>query len=219
MKAAIFDWDGTLVDTFPVAIGVFKQVLGEDFTEKDLKAGFGSGVEGVIKMFFDGKGTPYDDEKIKELATKKTEIQTGLASKTKILGGVFELLEYLKNKDYKMAISTSNHSPIVNSVLEEHKLQNYFDVIITADNVKVKRLKPYPDAFLLTAEKLDLSPEECVVFEDSPHGIEAAKRAGMKVIGVCTGPFNKEELLTEEADLVIDSLNQLETIGEFLRKC
>jgi len=216
MKAAIFDWDGTLVDTFSVANRVFKQVLGDDFTEEDLKAGFGSGVEGVIRLFLDKKGALYDEEKVRELTEKKVKIQEKRTPEIRVLDGVFELLKFLKEKGYRIAISSSNYMAAIMPMLKEHGLQEYFDVIVTTDNAKVKRLKPYPDAFLITAEELNLPPGECVVFEDSPHGIKAAKEAGMQIVGVCTGPFNKEEVLDEKPDLVVDSLNQIAEIKEFL---
>ncbi|MBN2517711.1 MAG: HAD family phosphatase [Candidatus Altiarchaeota archaeon] len=216
MKAAIFDWDGTLVDSFPVAYKVFKQVLGDDFTETDLKNSFGVGAGGVVRGYFERKGIPYSEKKIKELAKEKTRVQVTLASETKVLPGVIETLDFLKKEKYRIAICSSNYKSVIDSVLKENGLSGYFEVIITGDNTWAKKLKPHPDIFLHTAEDLKLPPRECVVFEDSPMGIEAAKNAGMEVIGLCTGPFTRDEVKAKDPDLVVDSLRQLDEIKAFL---
>ena len=71
---------------------------------------------------------------------------------------------------------------------------------------EVKKGKPDPEIYLITAEKLNIEPEKCLVFEDSPPGVESAKRAGMKVIGILT-THSKEEL--NKADLVINNFSEL----------
>ena len=96
--------------------------------------------------------------------------------------GARELMELLQNKSIPMAIGSSNIKRNVEMYLEETALSPYIDTIVTAD--LVERAKPAPDIFLKAAKNLGLAPRQCLVFEDSPVGVEAAYTAGCNVIVV-----------------------------------
>ena len=110
----------------------------------------------------------------------------------------------LKSSGIKIALATSAPSVNVKFTLAKTGLRKYFKIIIDAKGVK--RGKPYPDIFLKAAKNLKTKPSRCIIFEDTFHGIEAAKRAGMKVIAVATSHSAKE---ISHADLVIKDFSQI----------
>ena len=96
--------------------------------------------------------------------------------------GVFELLDYLKERGDRTAIGSSTESEIVEMELRDAGLRDYFDVVVGGDMAKAS--KPAPDVFLLAAEKLGVSIEDCIIIEDSFNGVRAARAAGATVFMV-----------------------------------
>lgn len=96
--------------------------------------------------------------------------------------GVFELLDYLKERGDRTAIGSSTESEIVEMELRDAGLLDYFDVVVGGDMAKAS--KPAPDVFLLAAEKLGVSIEDCIIIEDSFNGVRAARSAGATVFMV-----------------------------------
>jgi beta-phosphoglucomutase-like phosphatase (HAD superfamily) len=95
------------------------------------------------------------------------------------------------------------------AVLNEAGLVKYFDAVSTIDDAP--KGKPAPDIFLYAAKKMGAPPRECVVFEDAPFGLRAAKAAGMKTVAVAgTSCHRREELLAEKPDLIVESLKDLD---------
>jgi len=88
--------------------------------------------------------------------------------------------------------------------VRQGKLLSYFDTIVTSDDVKTG--KPSPEGYLLTAQQLDVLPSQCLVIEDTPHGVKAAKSAGMQVIGLMT-TYDRQQFLM--ADRVVSGYRQL----------
>ena len=109
------------------------------------------------------------------------------------------------SKNYRLALATSENTETTLKVLDKFDLKQYFKAIITAD--MVTKTKPDPEVFLKAAKELNIQPEYCVVIEDSTFGVDAAKKAGMKSIGITTN-LTKEQLA--EADIVIDSFSKLD---------
>ena len=122
--------------------------------------------------------------------------------------GVKEFLDYLKERNMKIGISSSNSRELIQMVLEAHGILEYFDCITTC--CEVKRGKPEPDVYLKTAQGLEVEPEACLVFEDVPMGILAGKRAGMKVCAIDDAYSRKQESQKRElADWYILDYTQL----------
>ena len=122
--------------------------------------------------------------------------------------GVKEFLDYLKERNMKIGISSSNSRELIQMVLEAHGILEYFDCITTC--CEVKRGKPEPDVYLKTAQGLEVEPEACLVFEDVPMGILAGKRAGMKVCAIDDAYSRKQEFQKRElADWYILDYTQL----------
>ena len=102
-----------------------------------------------------------------------------------------ELLDYFRSEGIKLGIASSNAIDMIEVCLDSNGIRDRFDVIVTSD--QAERGKPYPDVYLLAAERLGAEPERCLVFEDIPAGIMAAKAAGMKAVAVY-------DRFSEEAD-------------------
>jgi HAD superfamily hydrolase (TIGR01509 family) len=115
-----------------------------------------------------------------------------------------DLMEKLRKK-YVLGVATSSNKDRASTILKNLGVSDFFNVVITADDVK--KHKPDPAIFLEAAKKLNITPDESVVIEDSLNGIEAAKSGNMRAIGLVTKFLSVETL--SEADLVIDSLEEL----------
>ena len=114
--------------------------------------------------------------------------------------GVVEFMNEIRQQGVKMAIVTSSNQLKMEKAFRAHpELHTMVDVILTAE--RFTQSKPHPECFLLGAKYFDVPIENCVVFEDSFHGLEAGNRAGMKVIGLAT--TNSAESIREKSVLVI----------------
>ena len=122
--------------------------------------------------------------------------------------GVEKFLKALKEKNIKMGIGTAAMEFKAYAILEELGFKNFFEVLVSAE--RVKKGKPNPETYLKVAEELNLKPEECVVIEDAPNGIEAAKNGGIKCIAITT---THERAELGQADMIIDSFDDL-TVAE-----
>lgn len=208
-QGAIFDLDGVLVDTAKYHFLAWKQLadeLGFDFTRQQNEA-----LKGVSRMRslelllgFGGMMGRFSEEEMHDMAEKKNRIYVEYVKKLRqeeLLPGVKELLERMKDSGIKIALGSASKN--AEMILEGLGITKYFDAIV--DGTMVTKAKPDPEVFLLGAKLLGVSAEECVVFEDSTAGIQAAKRAGMGTVGI----GKRKNLL--EADMV------LECVGEFVR--
>lgn len=204
-KACIFDLDGVIVDTVPAHYVAWKAMADElniPFTEVDNEHLKGlSRNESMRKILEIGNMTKSEDE-ILHYTTKKNNIYVDIISKMTpqdILPGVLDFIQLLKNNDVAIAIgSSSKNTP---TILKAVGLDTIFDAVV--DGNQVTHSKPDPEVFLKGATKLGVSPEECVVLEDAISGVEAAKRGGMKCVGV------GEPSVLKAADVVVPDLTKL----------
>ncbi|PNR94331.1 beta-phosphoglucomutase [Petrotoga sp. 9PWA.NaAc.5.4] len=206
IKACIFDLDGVIVDTAKYHFLAWKKLADElniKFTEKDNERLKGvsrlESLEIVLKL---GNLQLIQDEKIK-LAEKKNDYYIEYISaltEDDILPGVRDFIEKLRINNIKMAIASASKNTKI--ILKKLKLEQKFDVII--DGTMIINAKPDPEIFLKAAEELKVRPEECVVFEDAIAGIQAAKKAKMKVIGVGSAQ------ILQDADKVIRNFEGLD---------
>jgi len=203
--ASIFDLDGVIVDTAKYHFLAWKRLadmLGIPFSEKENEKLKGvSRIESleIILNLSDKKYT--DDEKARLAEIKNTWYVEYISSMTpsEILPGAIELLHELRSWKIKLAIgSASKNTPLI---LERVKIKHLFDIIV--DGNMVKRSKPDPEIFLVTASLLNVQPERCIVFEDSVAGIQAARNAGMYTIGIGS------KSLLNEADYLINNLSEI----------
>jgi len=186
IKACIFDLDGVIVDTAKFHFQAWKRLADEEgipFTEHDNEQ-----LKGISRMesldILLGLGSRKVDEKSRvEMATRKNEwfVEYITAMKPdEIFPGVKELLEELRKKNYKVGLASSSKN--AGTVLDRLGIASLFDCVV--DGTMIKKSKPDPEVFLLAADRLNVIPDKCVVFEDAEAGVEAAHRAGMKSVGI-----------------------------------
>ena len=214
--AVIFDWDGTLADTRRVVVKGFQKVLasiGCVVTDRFIERRIGIGAKNTFMQALKAKNMLFDEAKLDDLVKKKTEIQTGLTKEVNLFEGAIELLDSLHGRA-KMALATMSNRRVIDKLLLEKEVAEYFEFVISVD--EVSKPKPDPEIFLKCARALGARPEDCVVVEDSIFGVEAAKKARMKCIAVPTGAYSIEELRKEEPDLIVQSLNERERILAFI---
>lgn len=183
IKAIIFDMDGVIFDTEMTYLKVWSEVFekyGYKMTKEIYVSVLGTGRENVKKVFVShfGSDLPIDDMYIEKDENLAKEIEKGVPLKL----GVYEILEYLKENHFKIALATSAISERAFKQLKQANIESFFDVIVCRD--EVRETKPNPEIFLKAADKLMVNPEQCVVIEDSSAGIEAAFNAGMIPIHV-----------------------------------
>lgn len=210
MLAAIFDLDGTLVDTYDAHFASWVDVaaiIGHELQEAQFANQFGRMNEPIIRELFDfaGRSEPSPGE-IEELADRKEVHFRSIVEKLfPEMPGATELVESLHQANWHVAAGTS--APMDNANLFRARLGcgSLFETIVTGDDVT--NGKPDPEVFLLAAERLGVPPGRCVVIEDAAAGVEAARRAGMASVGFCSKGRTREEL--SAADLVIDALSDI----------
>ena len=208
----IFDVDGVIADTEAVnaraSIKVFADLLGvEGVVRKDFEAGLGRGAKEYVKAAAKVHGLELTEEQIKKTTQVRQEYFLKILSQEPLppFPGVLELMDKaMKDKNFRVAIATSGTLNKSRAVLEAAKVPYRKMVYINGSDVKNK--KPDPELFLLAAERMGVEPANCVVIEDAPNGVQAAKAAGAKCIAV-TNSTNAANL--SEADLVCDSLEKI----------
>ena len=218
-KAVIFDWDGTLADTKKAVVQSFQKVLGEAgcvVSDEFIERRMGIGTKKTIKEAFIEFDMQFDDEMLENLAREKIKIQASLTEIVDLFEGAAELLEELQGRA-KIALATMSSRKVVDKILAEKRIKTYFDVVVSAD--EIVEPKPDPEVFRVSAKKLGVDPEDCVVVEDSVFGVRAAKAAEMKCITVPSGAYSGEELQEENPDFMIKSLLEKERILDFIFSC
>ncbi|MEA1972845.1 MAG: HAD family phosphatase [Candidatus Cloacimonadota bacterium] len=199
-KAVIFDLDGTLIDS----MGVWEQVDVEFLKEKglpvpkdifeDLKGG-NSFIE-IARYFKDKFNLPESIEKIIETWTNM--VKHHYQNEIELKPGVLDLLKFLKSKNIKIGIGSSNSLFLVKAALKNNNVLSYFDAFATGE--EEVRGKPFPDIFLNVAKRLDIKPEDCIVVEDVLEGVIAAKNANMYVFAIYDKHSQKQKTIEEKAD-------------------
>jgi len=202
-KAVLWDLDGVLVDTAPFHFQAWQELfqsLGKGFAEADFRRTFGLRNDAILADIL-GELTPAE---VKRLAQRKEELyRDKIGGRVTAIPGAIGLLRRLQQRGKKSAIVSSTTRENVRVVLSSLGLEDVFEAVVAEEDAP--RGKPDPQGFLVAAEKLGVAAGECVVIEDAPGGVEAAKRAGMRCIGVTTS--RPREALTA-ADLVVDSLEE-----------
>jgi len=208
IKAVLFDFDGVLVDSTPYHVESWKRVLqpyGLEIDPRDIYLREGSKAVEIANYLLAKGGILLSQEELERLIERKRKIYRRI-TRAKPQRGAEELIKRLKERGLKVGLVTGSIMKNVQRVLDS-KLIRDFDVIITGE--EVERAKPDPEPYLKAAQKLGLSPSECLVVENAPLGIEAAKRAGMTCIAI-TSTLNKEDL--EGADEILEDLSQIEVV-------
>ena len=211
IKAYIFDMDGVLCDSEPfiaeAAIRMFKERYSIEVAEADFIPFIGAGedryIGGVAKKY----GIALDLPRAKaETYRLYAECVQG---KLQALPGVKTLIEKAAQQGILLAVATSADEVKMTVNLQEMGLEKrQFDALV--NGVQIKHKKPAPDIFLEAARRLGVEPSECIVFEDAITGVQAAKAAGARCIGI-TSSFSPEQLLDAGADEVHPGFEKIKT--------
>lgn len=209
LKAAIFDLDGTLVDSMDVWSKIDEEYLKSfglevpDNLQKEITHLTLTETAKYFKEKFNIKDNINSIiDKWNSMAFYHYSNNIGLKE------GALDYLKYLKENNIKIALATSNSVPLLEASLKNNGIYEYFDVISTSE--EVKKSKSHPDIYLLSAKKLNVDPKNCIVFEDIPLAVKGAKLAGMTVYAVYdkSSEDSKEELMAL-ADKYIYDFNEL----------
>jgi len=203
--AAIFDMDGLLIDSEPLwrkaEIECFR-LVGIELTEEDCRDTMGYRLNEVIEHWYQRQPwTNLSQNQLDDIIINR--VIELIQTEGKAMAGVYSSLDLFKKLGYKTAVASSSPYRLIHAVLEAIELKDYFEVVHSAEDELYG--KPHPQVFLTTAQKLNVLPENCVVLEDSFHGIIAGKAAKMKVIGVPDSEsIHKRQY--QAADVIINSL-------------
>jgi HAD superfamily hydrolase (TIGR01509 family) len=195
--------DGTLVDSADYHWRAWHDTMAKEvspITHEQFLATFGQRNDSILRQWFGERATPELIQRVgdaKEMLYRQQVRDRGIEP----LPGAFDWVQWLHGHGWRQAIASAAPRANIKTILEALRWTNYFEEIVSAEDVH--RGKPDPEVFLFAANKLGIAPERCIVVEDAPHGIEAARAAGMKSIGV--GP----DRTALKADLVVQSLDRL----------
>jgi len=204
-RAVLWDMDGTLVDSAEYHWQAWRDTMSREgfpVTHGQFLATFGQRNDSILRQWLGEKATPVLIQRIgdaKEALYRQHVRQQGISP----LPGALEWIHLLHGQGWLQAIASAAPRANVETILDVLHASRCFQAIVSADDVH--RGKPDPEVFLIAAAKLGVAPAHCIVVEDALHGIEAARAAGMKSIGISQ---NGKPL---PADVVVRSLDLLNT--------
>lgn len=224
LRAVIFDFDGVITDTDVLHFRAFNEVLasyGIKFTLRDYyREWLGLNDLDLFKMLVSKGQLKVDLQDIDGLIKKKNHLFEELAkTEGRIIDGVRDFLDLLRQNNIAIAIYSGSLLSEIELILEEGRLRDYFEQIVSAEQVKVG--KPDPEGFLLALERLNetrkdaIIADQCVVIEDAHWGIEAAKAARMHTVAI-TNSYDADQLAI--ADKTIEHLDAL-SISDLQELC
>ena len=207
--AVIWDVDGTLVDTAELHFEAWQRLaaeIGKTYSREDFAGTFGWRNPEIIPLVF---GKHYTPAEIDELGERKEIYYRAEAEKgLDLLPGVLDLVRGLRDAGFAQAVGSSAPRGNVEMILDMTGLREFITESVAMEDVT--RGKPDPEVFVSAARKLGVPPSSCLVFEDAPVGIRAAKSGGMKAVGVTFVKHHPvEKLMAEGADLVVGCLSEV----------
>ena len=193
IRAVIWDMDGVLIDSGPHHWQAWRETLSQEcrreLSQEEFARTFGLRNDLMLRTVF-GRELPLETAErlaeLKEARYRAIVLERGAP----VLPGVVRLLGALQNAGWRQAVGSSAPRANIEVVMAETRLSRYFGALISAEDVA--RGKPDPEPFLKAAQRLGVPARRCVVVEDAPAGIEAARRAGMACIGLLTTHANLE---------------------------
>lgn len=202
--AVLWDMDGVLVDTGDFHYESWKVIFDEidvTFDRADFRKTFGMNNAGILEWVF---GRKPQEMELSRISDKKEELFRELIKgKVEPLPGVQFWLKQFQTWGLKQAITSSAPPENINFLVDELKIEKYFDELVSGFDLPGK---PHPDVFFKAARKLQTFPENCIVVEDAIAGVEGAKKAGMRCIAVTT---TNPTRAFEKADLIFDDLEKM----------
>ena len=216
-RGAIFDLDGTLIDTYHAHRIAWRDACtrnGIELTPEMFAWSFGRTNPTIIRRFWADEGRPApDDREIERVAEEKeTDFREELVREFPAMPGVPELLGSLREAGFRIAIGTSAPRGNLELAIEHLGIADLIDATVCGS--EVSHGKPDPEVFLLAASRIAVPPKCCVVVEDAGAGVDAARAGGMASIGLVSTGRTPAEL--DHADLVVDRFEEIKS-DDFLR--
>lgn len=207
-RGILFDMDGVLIDSEPVhekAIVALTEELGTRVDDHEflfsLKGVPEKIVAGKIRELFPETGLTID-----EMISRKLALYAEIFEAVELIPGAREFVVQCKEAGKQLAVATSASRSTQELTFRRFGFDEYFEAVVAGD--QITNGKPHPEPYLLAASKLGLPPEDCIVIEDSIHGVASGKAAGCQVIGLTT-TFPKETLLEAGAHFGIDGFSEI----------
>jgi beta-phosphoglucomutase len=211
-KAFVFDLNGTMVNDMPYHIKAWHEKiiqLGGTLTLDEMKHQCYGKNDELLERVFPGKYSL--EERIKIGNEKEAIYRIEFKPFLKLMDGLDQFLKKADQENIKMAIGSAAIMDNINFVIQNMHIEHYFNTIISANDVK--NSKPDPETFLKCAEALSVAPADCLVFEDTPKGVECALNAGMQAV-VILGEHKAAEF--EQYENVIHLVRDYQGLETFL---
>ncbi|MDI6903627.1 MAG: HAD-IA family hydrolase [Methanocellales archaeon] len=195
----IFDYDGTLVNSFEAHLRSYRKLfseLGVEIEDEEVTKRFGRSTVAILLEVLPHKF----HGNVERLAWRKQQYFNEFLEGLRLYPGVKEVLEALKRRSVPTGLASSMNRLSLHRSLRDLGIERYFDAIVSADDIE--RGKPDPDILLEMARKLGEKPENCMVVGDSIHDVLAASKANMKIVIVANNPYQLREIEGESVPIV-----------------
>ena len=206
LRGVVFDMDGVVIDSHPAHRAAWKNFLesiGRTASDRELDFILDGRKRDEILEYFLGQ---LDSKQMAEYGHRKDELLRSHGSRLEPMTGVVEFLDLLRNSGVRMALATSASSRRACRTLEELGIVQYFDTVVTGDEVAAG--KPDPAIYRLAADRMQESPDSLLAVEDAVSGVKAARGAGMRCIGVAHNG-RAEQLRLAGANPIIEDFRTL----------
>ena len=202
--SVIFDMDGVLVDSSEAHFQAWQGLgmeIGKPFTRELFQLTFGMHNQQIVPLWMEQEVEQAELDRLANI--KETTYRRLVTELMRPIPGVIDLVAALHAEGVTMAVGSSGPLPNIQLVLQQLGISHFFSALSTGEDVR--HGKPDPEVFLVAARRLGRPPSRCVVLEDAPQGVEAARRGGMAVLGI-TSSRAEEDL---QADRVVASFEGL----------
>ncbi|MEI6443113.1 MAG: HAD family phosphatase [Nostocales cyanobacterium ELA583] len=220
LKAVLFNFNGVIIKDGLIHIQLIDEILLQENLQlqrvQERQGFLGISASAYLQTLLKSRGRVVTEAYMTQLLTRKAQayvVELEKLEKLPLYSGIDDVIFQIRSRDLKLGLVSDALSLEIEMVLTSAKLAEYFPVIVSGDDISSN--KPNPEGYLLAVDRinqaypeLNLRPHECLVIEDTPVGIQAAKRAQMQVVGVAnTYPFH---MLQRQANWTIDYLIDLD---------